>query len=88
MSIMTILLWLVFGAFVGWVASLIMGTNESQGLVKDILLGIVGAFVGGFVFQLLGFAPATGLDLYSIFVALIGAVLVVWVGRALTEATA
>ena len=69
---MNILLWLILGALAGWVASLIVKTD--QGLLLDIVVGIVGAFLGGFVFNLLGAAGVTGFNIYSILVAIVGAV--------------
>lgn len=80
---MGILLWIVFGALVGWIASLIM--KSGGGLLMDIVLGIVGAVVGGFIFNLFGGQGITGFNLYSIIVAVIGAIIVVWVGRLITN---
>ena len=72
---MGIILWLIFGALAGWIASMIMGTNRSQGLLLDIVMGIVGAFIGGFLISsLLGFRYEEGFNLPSIVVATIGAV--------------
>ena len=68
---MNILLWLLLGALAGWVASLIMKTE--QGLLLDIVVGIVGAFLGGFLFNLFGAAGVTGFNIYSILVAIVGA---------------
>lgn len=78
---MSLLLWIVFGAAVGWVASVIMGTRNSQGIIADILLGLVGALVGGLVMSLFGETGVTGFNLSSFLVALIGAVGLVWAGR-------
>jgi uncharacterized membrane protein YeaQ/YmgE (transglycosylase-associated protein family) len=74
----------VLGAIAGWLASIIMGRSGSQGLLMDIIAGIVGAIVGGWVVGLFGWGPADGLNFYSIIVAVIGAVLVIWVLRLLT----
>lgn len=79
---MNILLWVVFGALAGWLASIIMGTNARQGLLGDILLGIVGAVVGGFLMSLLGAPSVTGFNLYSFLVAIGGAVALIAIGRA------
>lgn len=74
---MSIIGWLVLGLIAGFIASkLYAGTG--QGALLDIVLGIVGAFVGGFLFSLIGAAPVTGFNLYSMFVAVIGAVVVLW----------
>ena len=72
---MSIIAWLVLGAIAGFIASKIVD-NTGQGLLIDIVLGIIGAFVGGYVFTLLGAAPITGFNLYSVVVAIIGAVIV------------
>jgi len=80
---MNILLWIVFGAIVGWVASMIVKTDAEQGFFGDVILGIVGAVVGGLIMNVLGQPGVTGFDLYSIMVALVGAVVVVFAGRAL-----
>mgnify|MGYP001800583297 CR=1 FL=1 len=73
---MNLILWPIFGAIAGWLASIIMRTNKQQGLLMDIVLGIVGAFVGGFVFSLIGGQGVTGFNLGSMFVAVVGAVIV------------
>ncbi|MBD3250067.1 MAG: GlsB/YeaQ/YmgE family stress response membrane protein [Candidatus Pacebacteria bacterium] len=78
---MNILLWIIFGAIAGWLASLIMGTNARQGLLMDIVMGVIGALVGGFLFSLFGFGGVTGFNIYSLLVALVGAIVVTWIGR-------
>jgi uncharacterized membrane protein YeaQ/YmgE (transglycosylase-associated protein family) len=72
---MTIIGWLVLGLIAGFIASKIVN-KTGEGLVVDIILGIVGAFVGGFIFQQFGSAGVTGFNLYSMFVAVIGAIVV------------
>ena len=76
---MNILLLLIFGAVVGLIASFIM--NSGGGILWDILLGIIGSFVGGFIMNLFGSAGVTGFNLYSILVGVIGAVIVIYIGR-------
>ncbi len=78
---MGILLWIVLGLIAGWLASVIMKTDASQGPVMDIVLGIVGAVVGGYVMNALGSSGVTGLNLYSVLVATLGAVILIWIGR-------
>ncbi|OGG34742.1 hypothetical protein A2363_03220 [Candidatus Gottesmanbacteria bacterium RIFOXYB1_FULL_47_11] len=80
---MGILLWILFGALAGWIASVLMKTNYSQGTVMDIVLGVVGAIVGGFLMGMVGQPGVTGFNLYSMIVAVIGAVVVIYLGRAL-----
>jgi uncharacterized membrane protein YeaQ/YmgE (transglycosylase-associated protein family) len=64
---MGIILWIIFGAIAGWIASIIMKTNASQGTVWDIVMGVVGAVVGGFLMSLLGQPGVTGFDYYILF---------------------
>jgi len=78
---MGILLWIIFGAIAGWIASMIMKTDA--GAMMDILMGIVGAVVGGFLMNILGQSGVTGFNLYSMIVAVIGAIVVICIGRAL-----
>ena len=80
---MGIVLWIIFGALAGWIASVIMKTNSRQGTMMDIISGVVGAVVGGFLMGLVGQSGVTGFDLYSLVVAVIGAVVVIFVGRRL-----
>lgn len=70
---MGILLWIIFGALVGWVASMIMNTNAQQGTLLNIIVGIIGAMLGGWIMSYFGKTDITGFNLYSFFVALIGA---------------
>lgn len=82
---MGIILWIVFGALVGWVASMVMG--GSGGLVWDIVVGIVGAVLGGWLMTLLGQGGVSGFNLYSFLVALLGACILIAVARALRRST-
>jgi len=81
--IMGIILWIIFGAIAGWIASVVMKTDSSQGTMTDIIMGIIGAIVGGFLMGLVGQSGVTGFNLYSLIVAVIGAVVVIYVGRML-----
>jgi uncharacterized membrane protein YeaQ/YmgE (transglycosylase-associated protein family) len=78
---MGILAWIILGLIAGFIASKIYA-GSGQGFLIDIVLGIVGAVVGGFIFSKLGSTGITGFDLWSILVAIIGAVLVLWVYHA------
>jgi uncharacterized membrane protein YeaQ/YmgE (transglycosylase-associated protein family) len=71
---MGLLAWIVVGLVAGIIAKMVVGVRE--GLIVTILLGIVGAFVGGFVMSLLGYGGVNGLDIWSIVVATIGAIIV------------
>jgi uncharacterized membrane protein YeaQ/YmgE (transglycosylase-associated protein family) len=72
---MGIISWIVVGLIAGFIGSKIVN-RTGGGLIRDIILGIVGAFVGGWIFTMMGAAGVTGVDIYSIFVAVIGAVVV------------
>lgn len=80
---MGILSWIVLGGLAGWIASLLMGSDASQGILANIAVGIVGALVGGFLFNLLGGAGVTGFNFYSLLVATIGAALFIWIVKAI-----
>lgn len=82
---MDILLWIIFGAVAGWLASLIMNTNTQQGTVADIIVGILGAVLGGFIMNSFGAAGVTGFNLYSLAVAVIGASVLLAIKHALTN---
>ena len=79
---MGIIAWIIFGALAGWVASMIAGSSREMGWLENILVGIVGAFIGGFLFSLL-----TGRDNYmefnigSFIVAVIGALVLLFILR-------
>jgi len=70
---MSCLAWIVVGAISGWLASLVMGSR--LGLIGDIVVGIVGALLGGLIMNLLGAPAGNGLSLWTIFVAFLGAVI-------------
>ena len=78
---MGIILWIVFVALVGWVASMVMGTNES--LILYIILGVVGAVLGGWLMSFFGKSGVTGFNLYSFLVALLGAVVLIAIVKAI-----
>jgi uncharacterized membrane protein YeaQ/YmgE (transglycosylase-associated protein family) len=71
---MSILAWIILGGIAGWIGSLLVN-KTGEGLFRDILLGIVGAFIGGWVFTAVGSAGVTGFNLWSLFVAVVGAVI-------------
>jgi len=70
-----IIAWLVLGLISGFIASKVIN-KSGEGLLLDIALGIIGAVVGGWLFNWLGYAGVTGLNIYSMFVAVIGAIIV------------
>ncbi len=76
---MGLIAWIILGAVAGYLASIIM--KSSHGILADIILGIIGGLVGGFLMNLLGQPGVNGFNLYSVIVALVGAVVLIWIGR-------
>jgi len=76
---MGILAWIVLGGLAGWIASIITGNNASQGIVGNIIVGVIGAFIGGFLINLLGGEGITGFNLWSLLVAVMGATLLLFI---------
>ena len=74
---MSVLAWMALGLVAGLVASNIL-SHSGQGLLLDIALGIIGAVVGGFLFTTIGATGVTGFNLYSMLVAIVGAIVVLW----------
>lgn len=84
---MSFLAWIVLGLIAGFIASKIVN-KTGEGVVLDIVLGIVGAVVGGWLFNTFGHMGVTGLNIYSIIVAIIGAVIVLVIYHALVRTSA
>jgi uncharacterized membrane protein YeaQ/YmgE (transglycosylase-associated protein family) len=84
---MSIILWIIFGALAGWIASMIMGNNAQQGWLGNIIVGIIGAVIGGWVLSLLfpGDTAVTGFNLPSLLVAILGAVVVLFIYNLITK---
>lgn len=78
---MNIILWIVFGAVAGWIASMVMKTDGNQGTLKDIIMGIIGAIVGGYLMGFVGQPGVTGFNVYSLVVSVVGAIVVIAIGR-------
>ena len=79
---MGIILWIIFGGLVGWIASMIMKTNAQQGILLNIIVGIIGATIGGWVMSMLGKSGVGSFNLYSFLVALLGAVILLGIVKA------
>jgi uncharacterized membrane protein YeaQ/YmgE (transglycosylase-associated protein family) len=75
---MNALLWIIFGGLAGWIASMIVGREEQLGIIGNVVVGVIGAFVGGWIADRLGFGGAPGADrptgLVAFFTAVLGAV--------------
>jgi uncharacterized membrane protein YeaQ/YmgE (transglycosylase-associated protein family) len=72
-SAMSLVTWIVLGLVAGFIGSKLVN-KTGEGLIRDILLGVVGAIIGGYLFNLFGASGVTGLNLYSLLVAVVGAV--------------
>lgn len=70
---------IILGGLSGWIASKIMGRDSEMGAIANIITGIVGAFIGGFVFRLVGGAGVTGLNLWSLIVSIIGSCILLFI---------
>ena len=80
---MSIIGWLILGLIAGFIASKIVN-KSGEGMLMDIVLGVVGAVVGGYLFSFFGASPVDGLNVYSMVVAVIGAIVVLFVYHAIT----
>ena len=83
---MNLLLFIMFGALIGWLTSVIMKTSTRQGVLGDMVLGILGALTGGLLIDLFGRPGIVGFNIYSILIILMGGVILVLIGRTLTKA--
>lgn len=82
---MGILSWIIFGALAGWIASMLVKANDQQGWLGNIIVGIIGAVLGGFLSGLLfGGQGVTGFNLRSFFIAVAGAVILLLIKGAVT----
>jgi uncharacterized membrane protein YeaQ/YmgE (transglycosylase-associated protein family) len=71
--------WIVLGGIAGWLASIVAGNNEKQGIVGNIIIGILGAFIGGFIINVIGGEGITGFNPWSLLVAVMGATLLLFI---------
>ena len=82
---MGIIAWVIVGGIAGWLAGLVVQEKRPQGCLMNVVVGIVGAVIGGFIFGMLGGAGVTGVNVWSIFVAFIGAVAFLVILRAFSK---
>ena len=80
---MSIIGWIVFGLIAGFIASKIVN-KQGEGFIVDLILGVVGAMVGGWLFERFGYEGVNGFNIYSMVVAIIGAVIVLFIYPAIT----
>lgn len=83
---MGVILWIIFGGLVGWVASLVMNTDSQQGVILNVVVGVVGAVVGGWIMSSFGEGGVSGFNFYSFLVALLGAVVLIFIVKVLRKA--
>lgn len=76
--------WIVLGGLAGWLASKFVGTDKHQGIFGNIIAGIIGGVVGGWVFSMFGGSGVTGFNIWSFVVAVVGAVIVLVIWKAIT----
>ena len=76
--LVNIILWIILGAAAGWIASIIMKRDAQMGALANIIVGIVGAVLGGFLFNTLGLAGDTGFNRWTLYVAIIGSVVLLF----------
>lgn len=74
--------WIVIGALAGWIASMITGKNREMGALANIFVGIVGGCLGGMIMNLIGGAGITGFNIWSLLVAILGAVILLLIVNA------
>lgn len=82
---MGIIAWIILGALAGWIASKIAGTDAQQGWLANIIVGIIGAFIGGFLVNLLGGEGVTGFNVWSLLVSILGALVLLWILKAVSH---
>lgn len=77
--------WIIIGALSGWIASMVTGNNERMGAGANILVGVIGAFIGGFIMNIFGGSGVTGFNLWSLFVSVIGAIILLLIVNAFSR---
>ncbi len=80
---MQIILWIIMGGIIGWVASLMMGTDAQQGMFLNIVVGIVGSVLGGWIMSFFGYGNGSTFSVYGFLVALLGSVVLIAIAKAL-----
>ncbi len=76
---MGLLTWIILGGLAGWIATIITKKDAKFGIIGNIIIGVIGAMLGGFIFNLFGGEGVTGFNLYSLFVAVVGSAVLLWI---------
>jgi uncharacterized membrane protein YeaQ/YmgE (transglycosylase-associated protein family) len=76
-EISNIIVWVILGGLSGWIASKITKKDSQMGIGMNILVGVIGAFIGGWLVGIFGLGPATGLNIWSFLVSILGAVILI-----------
>ena len=84
--LINLILWIILGGVAGWIASMLMGRDAQMGALANIIVGIVGALLGGFLFNLLGLPGDTGFNFWTLIVAVVGAVVLLFLLRLIRRA--
>jgi uncharacterized membrane protein YeaQ/YmgE (transglycosylase-associated protein family) len=82
-----LIIWIVLGGIAGWIASMIMGRDHQMGALANIVVGIIGAVIGGFLMNLVGLEGAEGFSIWSLLVAILGAVVLLAIVGAIQRNT-
>lgn len=86
---MSIIAWIILGALAGWIASMITGRNAQMGWLGNIIVGIVGAFVGALIWHLItGAAWLSGFNIGTLLIAIVGAIILLFIWGAITSSRA
>jgi len=72
---MNFIAWIILGGVSGWLASIVMRTNKSMGKISNIIVGIIGASIGGFIYHLFGASGVTGFNWHSLWVSVVGSII-------------
>ncbi len=79
---MGILSWIIIGGLAGWIASMVMNTDKSMGMLANIVVGIIGGLIGGFLVSLFGGSGMTGFNIWSLVVAVLGSIILLGIVKA------
>jgi uncharacterized membrane protein YeaQ/YmgE (transglycosylase-associated protein family) len=76
--LVNIVLWIILGGVAGWIASMLMKRDNQMGAIGNIIIGIIGAVLGGFLFNFFGLTGSTGFNLWTLLVAIVGSVVLLF----------